>query len=110
MGQTIAVVSGKGGTGKTSFTANVGMALAQLGHPTLCFDCDIGLRNLDIALAMTDRAVMDFTDVLSGYCSLSDATSPAEEPLSSHRPYPAEWDPGEPGGLLLPVSGDPAAL
>ena len=76
MGQTIAVVSGKGGTGKTSFTANVGMALAQLGHPTLCFDCDIGLRNLDIALAMTDRAVMDFTDVLSGYCSLSDAIAP----------------------------------
>ena len=31
MGQAIAVVSGKGGTGKTSFTANVGMALAQLG-------------------------------------------------------------------------------
>ena len=52
------------------------MALAQLGHPTLCFDCDIGLRNLDIALAMTDRAVMDFTDVLSGYCSLSDAIAP----------------------------------
>ena len=76
MGQTIAVVSGKGGTGKTSFTANVGMALAQLGHPTLCLDCDIGLRNLDIALAMTDRAVMDFTDVLSGYCSLSDAIAP----------------------------------
>ena len=76
MGQTIAVVSGKGGTGKTSFTANVGMALAQLGHPTLSFDCDIGLRNLDIALAMTDRAVMDFTDVLSGYCSLSDAIAP----------------------------------
>lgn len=76
MGQTIAVVSGKGGTGKTSFTANVGMALAQLGHPTLCFDCDIGLRNLDIALAMTDRAVMDFTDVLAGHCSLSDAITP----------------------------------
>ena len=76
MGQTIAVVSGKGGTGKTSFTANVGMALAQLGHPTLCLDCDIGLRNLDIALAMTDRAVMDFTDVLAGYCSLKDAVTP----------------------------------
>ena len=73
MGQTIAVVSGKGGTGKTSFTANTGMALAQLGHPTLCLDCDVGLRNLDIALAMTDRAVMDFTDVLNGYCSLADA-------------------------------------
>lgn len=73
MGQAIAVVSGKGGTGKTSFTANVGMALSQLGHPTLCLDCDVGLRNLDIAMALTDRAVMDFTDVLAGNCSLEEA-------------------------------------
>lgn len=73
MGRVIAVVSGKGGTGKTSFTANVGMALAQMGHPTLCLDCDVGLRNLDIALAMTDRAVMDFTDVMYGRCSLEEA-------------------------------------
>ena len=76
MGQVIAVVSGKGGTGKTSFTANVGMALAQMGYRTLCFDCDIGLRNLDIALSMTDRAVMDFTDVLSLSCTLSEAAAP----------------------------------
>lgn len=76
MGQIIAVVSGKGGTGKTSFTANVGMALAQLGHPTLCLDCDIGLRNLDIAMSMTDRAVMDFTDVMEGRCTLEEAVVP----------------------------------
>lgn len=73
MSQVIAVVSGKGGTGKTSFTANVGMALAQLGYPTLCLDCDVGLRNLDISLAMTDRAVMDFTDVMLGRCSLAES-------------------------------------
>lgn len=83
MGQVIAVVSGKGGTGKTSFTANVGMALAQMGHPTLCLDCDVGLRNLDIALAMTDRAVMDFTDVMYGRCSLEEAAvrHPAQKNL-----------------------------
>lgn len=75
-GQIIAIVSGKGGTGKTSFTANAGMALAQMGHRTLCFDSDIGLRNLDIALQMTDRAVMDFTDVLAGFCPLKDAVVP----------------------------------
>ena len=34
MGQVIAVVSGKGGTGKTSFTALVGSALAEMGHRT----------------------------------------------------------------------------
>lgn len=69
----MAVVSGKGGTGKTSFTANVGMALAQLGHPTLCLDCDVGLRNLDLALGLADKALMDFSDVAQGRCSLESA-------------------------------------
>ena len=50
MSQVIAVVSGKGGTGKTSFTTLTGMALAQLGKKTLLLDCDIGLRNLDLYL------------------------------------------------------------
>lgn len=83
MGQVVTVVSGKGGTGKTSFVANVGMALAQLGHPTLCLDCDVGLRNLDIVLAMTDRAVMDFTDVMAGSCTLYEAAAahPQQENL-----------------------------
>ena len=49
-GQCIAVVSGKGGTGKTSLTAGVGEALALMGHRVLCIDCDAGLRNLDLAL------------------------------------------------------------
>lgn len=83
MGQIIAVVSGKGGTGKTSFTANVGMALAQMGYATLCLDCDVGLRNLDIAMALTDRAMMDFTDVLTGNCTLEEAvvSHPRQEKL-----------------------------
>ena len=46
-GQCVAVVSGKGGTGKTSFTAGVGSALAQMGQKVLCVDCDVALRNLD---------------------------------------------------------------
>lgn len=54
-GQSIAVVSGKGGTGKTSLTAGVGTALAQSGRSVLCVDCDIGLRNLDLVLGLTDR-------------------------------------------------------
>ena len=72
-GQCIVVVSGKGGTGKTSFAAGVGSALALEGAKTLCFDCDVGLRNLDIALGLSDRAMMDFTDVAQGRCSLEDA-------------------------------------
>ena len=81
MGKIIAVVSGKGGTGKTSFTANVGLALAALGYRTLCLDCDITLRNLDLALGMSDKALMDFSDVIEGRCSLTEAAV-------SHPNYP----------------------
>ena len=73
MGQCIAVVSGKGGTGKTSFTAGVGAALALSGLRVLCVDCDIGLRNLDIALGLSDAALMDFSDVAQQRCTLERA-------------------------------------
>ncbi len=80
MGKIIAVVSGKGGTGKTSFAANVGLALAHMGRKTLCVDCDITLRNLDLALGLSDSAMMDFCDVARGRCAL-------EEAVVAHRKY-----------------------
>jgi len=73
MGQCIAIVSGKGGTGKTSLAAGVGEALALSGRRVLCLDCDVGLRNLDLALGLSDRALMDFSDVAQGRCSLDAA-------------------------------------
>lgn len=73
MSTSVAVTSGKGGTGKTSFTAAVGSCLAALGQKALCIDMDIGLRNLDIALGMSDLAVMDFTDVIQGRCAFDRA-------------------------------------
>lgn len=73
MSTVIAVTSGKGGTGKTSLVGAVGSCLAALGYPTLCIDMDVGLRNLDLTLGLADRALMDFTDVLQGRCSLERA-------------------------------------
>ena len=73
MGTIIVVTSGKGGTGKTSLTGGVASCLAALGQKVLCIDLDIGLRNLDISLGMTDRALMDFTDVVEGRCTLERA-------------------------------------
>lgn len=73
MATVIAVTSGKGGTGKTSLVGAVGSCLAALGHPTLCIDMDVGLRNLDLTLGLSDRALMDFTDVVEGRCSLEKA-------------------------------------
>ena len=70
MGKIIAVTSGKGGTGKTTVAAALSSCLAVptpvLGHKTLCIDFDAQLRNLDLALCMTDFAVKDFLDVAVG--------------------------------------------
>ena len=66
MGELVAVLSGKGGTGKTSVCAGVATALAELGARVLCIDCDVGLRNLDISLGLSDNASLSFLDILSG--------------------------------------------
>lgn len=74
MGEVIAVLSGKGGTGKTSVCAGIATALAQQGKKVLCIDCDIGLRNLDIALGLTDLGAISFLDVCRGDYPASMAT------------------------------------
>ncbi len=73
MGQVVAVISGKGGTGKTSLTAGIASCLAAEGRQVLCVDCDVGLRNLDISLGLANEAVIPFTAVVEGDCSLDDA-------------------------------------
>ena len=75
MFKVILVASGKGGTGKTSMTANVAAALAQKGHKTLVVDADVGLRNLDIVLGMSDLVVFSFADVALGIVSLEQAAA-----------------------------------
>ncbi len=66
MGELIAVLSGKGGTGKTSVCAGIASALALSGEKVLCIDCDIGLRNLDIALGISEIGALSFLEVCSG--------------------------------------------
>ena len=72
-GKVITVTSGKGGVGKTTATANMGAALADLGHKVVCVDADIGLRNLDVVLGLENRIVYDLVDVVEGRCRLRQA-------------------------------------
>lgn len=68
MGEAILVTSGKGGSGKSTFSANVGVALARMGKRVLLIDTDTGLRALDLMLSVADRVVYDLSDVLLGRC------------------------------------------
>ena len=74
LAQVLAVISGKGGTGKTSLCAGIASCLAMDGLRVLCIDLDVGLRNLDIALGMQDVAVLPFTALMRGEYSLQQAT------------------------------------
>lgn len=83
MGELIAILSGKGGTGKTSLCAGIATALAQMEESVLCIDCDIGLRNLDISLGLADSHALSFREVCSGEYSLSDAARHPKFPTLS---------------------------
>ncbi|NIV15113.1 MAG: septum site-determining protein MinD [Aliifodinibius sp.] len=72
-GKVITITSGKGGVGKTTLTANIGAALAELGQKVVCIDADIGLRNLDVILGLENRIVYDLVDVVEGRCRLRQA-------------------------------------
>ncbi|WP_027414894.1 septum site-determining protein MinD [Aneurinibacillus terranovensis] len=73
MGEAIVVTSGKGGVGKTTTTANIGTALAQLGKKVCMVDTDIGLRNLDLVMGLENRIICDLVDVVEGTCKLNQA-------------------------------------
>lgn len=73
MGKAIVIASGKGGTGKTTLAANLGVTLALQGHKVVLIDLDTGLRNLDLYLGMENNIVYDINDVLTGVCRIRQA-------------------------------------
>ena len=80
MGELIAILSGKGGTGKTSVCAGIATALADAGRSVLCIDCDVGLRNLDISLGLSDCASLSFLEICRGDYALDQAAAHPQFP------------------------------
>ncbi|MEE9161883.1 MAG: septum site-determining protein MinD [Candidatus Neomarinimicrobiota bacterium] len=72
-GTTYVITSGKGGVGKTTVTANLGVALALRGNRVVVIDADIGLRNLDMIMGLENRVVYDLVQTIEGTCQLHQA-------------------------------------
>ena len=83
MAQIVSLISGKGGTGKTSLCAGIAACLARDGFRVLAIDLDVGLRNLDIALGMADEAALPFTAVMRGETPIEQATPHPSQPRLS---------------------------
>ena len=73
MGEVIVITSGKGGVGKTTTTANIGIGLSQLQKKVVVIDTDLGLRNLDVVMGLENRIVYNLVDVIEGGCRLKQA-------------------------------------
>lgn len=71
--RSIAISSGKGGTGKTTLTANLGIALANEGYEVTVLDGDFQMANLSLILGM-DYPAVDFLNVFSGSAEIDEAT------------------------------------
>lgn len=73
MSRRIVITSGKGGVGKTTICANLGVRLAKKGKRVVMLDADVGLNNLDVLMGVENKVVYDIFDVLSGRCTVKQA-------------------------------------
>lgn len=89
MSEICLFVSGKGGVGKSTISANLAVLLARKGHNVTLIDADIGLRSQDLLLGLENSVVFDLIDVVRGNCLLKQALLP---------------HPDLPGLRLLPAS------
>ena len=74
---SVAVMSGKGGVGKSNLALNLGYALSRGGFPLLLMDCDLGLANLDVLLGITPEG--NLQDLILRDTAAADILHPLDE-------------------------------
>ena len=81
MARKIVITSGKGGVGKTTVAANLGMRLSAMGERVILADADFGLNNIDVVCGVENAITYDIVDAIEGRCR-------ARQALVQHREYP----------------------
>jgi len=71
--KVITITSGKGGVGKSTFTANIAYLLAKRGFKVVVVDADIGLANLQVLFDLKPKLTL--FDYIEGRNSISEVVS-----------------------------------
>ena len=70
-GEVYAIASGKGGTGKTTVSLNLGVSLAGLGNRTVVVDADIAMPNIGLLLG-EDKVDKTYHDYMAGHAAIDE--------------------------------------
>ena len=106
MAEIFAIISGKGGVGKSTFTAGISAALVSLGKSVLAVDCDIGLRSLDLLLECDSQIVFDWGDAVLSRCEPERAViRGAVDFIAAPRTFDSEFNGKNLRNLLMKFSG-----
>ena len=97
--RVLAVVSGKGGVGKTNLAANLAIALAAAGRRVLLVDADLGLANIDLVLGRSRDAGRNLAHVLAGRVPL--------EHIVQEGPAGIHWIPGASHASTVSAADEP---
>lgn len=73
MSKVIVLASGKGGTGKSTVSVGLAVALVKLNKKVLLIDCDSGMRGVDLMLGVEKELIYDVSDAVGGGCDKSAA-------------------------------------
>ena len=91
MGRIISIASGKGGTGKTTITANLAIALGKKGQRVCAIDADLTMANLSLVMGIDDADVT-IHDVLAGEAEITDAIYSTSYENVALIPASVDWE------------------
>lgn len=78
--KSIAIVSGKGGVGKTNLAVNLALAFGEMGKRTAILDADLGLANVDLLLGVVPKYHLGH--VIKGERTLDEIIIPINDRVS----------------------------
>lgn len=79
MNNVFVITSGKGGVGKSTVAAYLGVDLCKQGNKVLLIDMDEGLRSLDLMLDVSSHTLFDVSDIIKGNCNVNQAVIPVKQ-------------------------------